>query len=260
TIIRLNLVGVSVAGLGGSVALFLWSAFPSFAIYVAVGSIIYFAVFRFVSALLSLRIVDNESQLQARIGSIRAEEPSSNKSCEKYARDQLEAITNEEKLLAYAATKNARVLNRIGVAFISASILAPIASVWLYATEGNPGGTSSNLEKDWHILLAGLSFGFLILAAGRGLLRQASVQQEAYYRARRRESYFAGLASAIKIVQKTAELDMGEIGHRNILMVINRVIDVLFTPPEEPEKKQASDSVDFPTKEQLKTIRTALKR
>ena len=195
---------------------------------------------------------ESEETLRSEIRAIRQEKPRPKKLLHDFAMEQLQAMTYEEQLLGISAKRSEQRLSAFGVFLVSISIIAPIVSAVLYYLDSSRGTEPS---KDWHILLAGLSFGFLILVAGRGLLRQATTLRQAYYRARRRQSHHEGLVSAIKIAQRS-EKNMS----MSLPVVIDKVIGILFQSVQPEQEAEEDDSPDFPTKEQLKTLLSVFRK
>ena len=112
---------------------------------------------------------------------------------------------------------------------LAASVLCPVASAWIYL-EVEPFsnqqlasiavykwlfGNSADLQslpasQDWHILLAGVSFGFLCLAAANGLLKQRANELVLVSRMSTRISYFETGLAIFDIKGVTGEQDPEE--------------------------------------------------
>lgn len=127
------------------------------------------------------------------------------------------AITREEASMLRAEAR-ANMLFRIGLIFMVASVLAPLFSASLYwrldplaastvenlkslrsALGSLPQGTTIAIQRDWRVLLGGISFGFLFLAAAAGLMKQQGRQTDIYFRTGERVKYFERLASVVNL-------------------------------------------------------------
>ncbi len=84
-----------------------------------------------------------------------------------FLRRQVDIASERETKAMLLSELRANRLYYYGSWFLFASVLGPIASIILYLDTRSAGNVG-----DWHILLAGVSFGFLLLSAARGLLLQ----------------------------------------------------------------------------------------
>lgn len=126
----------------------------------------------------------------------------------------------QELMIADSRTRSDVTL-RLGSILLLAAIACPIASTWVYlVTDPLPNDTiqriaalknsigdlpkdfSVSINKDWHILFGGLTFGFLCLAAARGVLSQHANAMKTYIELGRRARYFERLVSLVQITLK----------------------------------------------------------
>lgn len=108
-----------------------------------------------------------------------------------YVEAALQVASEREKLAMYIANGRSRRLFIIGSFLMVLSVFAPLGSAVIYwqtdpfndnavmrlerfinNTGIELGKESVSFNKDWRVLFSGLSFGFLFLAAARGILRQ----------------------------------------------------------------------------------------
>jgi hypothetical protein len=123
-----------------------------------------------------------------------------------------------------------------------------------------PANESISFKKDWRILFSGLSFGFLFLAAARGILRQEARQSSTYVKNAERVSYYENLARALLINERL----QGEDGQSQNEELVGRIIEKLFASPEETQEEKTSKDSDVtesvPFMEQAETLINAFKR
>jgi hypothetical protein len=161
------------------------------------------------------------------------------------------AIERERVSMLLAQSRSARLFT-LGTVFIVLSLLAPLVAIMAYvatdpveslqkalASGIKVANAENALQRDWHILLSGVSFGFLFLAAAAGLLRQARHHTTTYFRLRRRVTHFEAMISALKISERIGvEADITPVG-----TAVRRVVDQLMhTAPSETADEP--DSVD----------------
>jgi hypothetical protein len=84
------------------------------------------------------------------------------------------------------------------------SVLVPFVLVYLYMTlpPVAPSITAAAPQRDWHLLLAGVSFGLLFIAAARGILLAEGRQREVYAREVRETAYYGDLRRALGMAQR----------------------------------------------------------
>jgi len=125
---------------------------------------------------------------------------------------------NREEATMLRAERRVDMLFRIGLLFLVASVVAPLLSASLYwnldplptttvqslkdlrTTLGTlPENTTVQVQRDWRILLGGISFGFLFLASAAGLMKQQGRQTDIYFRIGERVKFFERLASVVTL-------------------------------------------------------------
>jgi hypothetical protein len=188
------------------------------------------------------------------------------------------ASLREEVAMTIAQGRSGR-LFIIGSFLMVLSVFAPFGSAFIYwqtdplndevvihlaqlkkETGIVPGNESISFKKDWRILFSGLSFGFLFLAAARGILRQEARQSSTYFKTAERVSYYENLARALLINERL----QGEAGESQNEKLVKRIINILFASPEETQEEKVSKDSDategVPFMEQAATLVNAFKR
>jgi outer membrane murein-binding lipoprotein Lpp len=118
------------------------------------------------------------------------------------------AVAREELGMAEAGRRS-NALYRAGFCFMLFSVLAPLGSAAYYwnldplpssvvqrlaelhrAVGVLPAGTTIPIQRDWRVIVGGISFGFLFLAAASGLMKQHGRQTALQAQLGRRVSYF----------------------------------------------------------------------
>ncbi|MEP3478019.1 MAG: hypothetical protein ABJZ55_02115 [Fuerstiella sp.] len=151
----------------------------------------------------------------------------------------LTAAYTRAEILSVASQRRADLLYWIGSMFLAASILGPVASFVVYANSeplspvsigaletlnaalGGSGTSPPALtvqttlvnQPDWRVLLGGVTFGFLLLAAGGGLLKQRSREIEIYFRTVKLVNHYRRLLSVLTLraaVLEQSDADLAE--------------------------------------------------
>lgn len=196
----------------------------------------------------------------------------------------LSLASEREKLTMIRAQGRASTLFVIGTVLMVLSVFAPIISLAAYITTEplandtltmikaikdqigiTPSFNDIVNQRDWRILLSGVSFGFLFLAAARGILRQEGQQMTTFLNLARRVTYYENIVSALKIaerneLEKISELapsDRPDRVHLENLVV--RIINMLLEPLPElafssNSQYKPSESDELPIKENLESI------
>ena len=176
----------------------------------------------------------------------------------KYIDKILNLVIERDKLTMIKAKGRSNYLFFIGTLLMILSVFAPIVTIGIYmTTEPISENTLTVLkhikselgvmppiqniinQKDWRILLSGISFGFLFLAAARSLLRQESRQISTYINLNRRISLFENTASALKITEKIALDGDGDLSSDSLPeelkmnYLIVKIINILLPTPED---------------------------
>ena len=134
---------------------------------------------------------------------------------------QVRTAATREELAMLRAERRADKLYSRGALLIYVSVLCPIISASLY-WQLNPltAETIDNITKlkniigdatkelgvsaarDWRVLFFGVTFGFLCLAAARGILAQQAKEMKVYFDLSEKVNYFERLASVIVITKR----------------------------------------------------------
>ncbi len=145
-----------------------------------------------------------------------------------YVEALLRAGAKHQEASARRAGGRANVLSLIGSFLMGASVLAPLVFVALYVNL-SPTTTSSGTApaRDWHLLLAGVSFGLLFIAAARGILLAESRQRDVYAREVRETSYFGDLRRALGIAQRLDREDQ-DAKHTATREVVRKIMALML--------------------------------
>lgn len=148
----------------------------------------------------------------------------------------LRAAAERGQLSVITAERRAGKLFRVGTLLMTVSVVVPFILVAVYL-QTNPNEIVNNLkslgvsptdaakvaQRDWHLLLAGVSFGLLFLAAAKGILAAESKQLEIYSSEVGKTTYYGDLARALRIAER---LDSERKDNKNSITdeVIRKVI------------------------------------
>jgi len=147
-----------------------------------------------------------------------------------YIEKQLVAASARQELVVATSGARADRLANAGFILMLSSVLIPFALVYLYisldppsATAGIPG------QRDWHLLLAGVSFGLLFIAAARGILTAEVRQREVYGREVREVGYYGDLRRALGIAQRL-DKKRGDESEAVTEEVVRKIMALLLEP------------------------------
>lgn len=123
-----------------------------------------------------------------------------------------------EELAMIRSEARANSLYRVGFLLLIVSVFCPLAAGLAYViveplpadtvtrlTQLNnelgalPSGLTIQVARDWHVLVAGITLGFLCLAAARGVLGQQSQETRQFFRLNERVNYYERLRSVLEI-------------------------------------------------------------
>ena len=175
-----------------------------------------------------------------------------------FIEQQLRLVSERERLVMFSAQGRASALFFLGTALMVLSVFAPMATLYVYVTLNPldiPVETVTLLQelkgkefpfekitlsaqKDWRILASGLSFGFLFLAAARGVLRQEAQQRDTYFRLGRRVTYYENLISALKIGDSWHDIEQNP----HVQKYVERAIERLIEGPTEELGEQTTET------------------
>ena len=162
------------------------------------------------------------------------------------------------ELTRVSAKPRSETLYSLGVALLGVSLLFPIIGTIVYeltdpisdetiqkiATLKNnigelPKEFNVSVSRDWHILFGGITFGFLCLAAARGMLAQQANEKKTYVEQGQSARYFEQLNGMVTLMLKQgtnkAELEKEVIRYLKDRMLIN------FLASKEDEKGSSED-------------------
>jgi hypothetical protein len=203
-----------------------------------------------------------------------------------YIEGVLKLASERERLTMLQAQGRSSGLFVVGTILMLLSVFTPLISIYAYV-ESNPLTSEALLllkslkeqvgivpdakeiisQRDWRILFSGVSFGFLFLAAARGIFRQEGQQMATFLNLARRVRYYENIISAVKIAERNERLNKmndEEKTEPSLSKLVNSIIDLLIKPPfdeaKEEELSAKKDSSDgLPLKEQAENIIKSLK-
>jgi hypothetical protein len=180
-----------------------------------------------------------------------------------------------QEVLIYQPKPKADRLYKFGTPLLVASLVCPILSAaCYYLTEPLPSKTVqsiSNLKnsigelpkefnvtvsRDWHILAGGIAFGFLCLAAARGLLAQQANEMKTYVELGQKVRYFERLNSIVELLLKQDE-NATEPEKEAIRFLRDRLLADPVTAVEEETKKTEDDIQSKLVSELAKAMQSA---
>lgn len=120
-----------------------------------------------------------------------------------YVDAQLEAAVARQELAVQIAETRANNYSVMGTVLMIVSVVVPFLLVAVYLnTPPIAAAASAAPQRDWHLLLAGVSFGLLFIAAARGLLLAEGRQREVYAREVQATAYYGDLRRALGMAQR----------------------------------------------------------
>jgi hypothetical protein len=127
----------------------------------------------------------------------------------------LSAAAERQQLSVITAERRAGNLFRVGTLLMIVSVVVPFILVAMYLQTDpativtslkslgvSPADAAKAAQRDWHLLVAGVSFGLLFLAAAKGILAAESKQLEIYSNEVRGSTYYGDLSRALKIAER----------------------------------------------------------
>lgn len=141
-------------------------------------------------------------------------------------RQNIEEASNSALASMLKTERRANSLYYRGSTLLMVSVLCPIVAAWLYwvieplsedtilrlsALKKELGDLPSGIEvvgaRDWRILAAGITFGFLCLAAAKGILNQQAKEMQHYFVVDERAQSLKRLLGAVDILEVAAGED-----------------------------------------------------
>jgi len=186
--------------------------------------------------------------------------PSEGEPVFEFLKRQLEFAIGLEETTMLVASSRARWLYQFGQLFLIASVMGPVAAAWIYwqveplsestvanlldlksGLGGLPDSIALTVHRDWHVLLGGVTFGFLFLAAGSGLLRHQGKEHALYSLAGERVNSYRRLIAVLEIKKRVGEKrSESDLNDELVKIVVERLLlddwkSVVF------DKEKASD-------------------
>jgi hypothetical protein len=205
------------------------------------------------AALLSWRRKERRRLLSKAQEAIGLEETASQEvSLVDYIDAQLIAAAARQDVVVVTSASRADRLATTGFVLMVSSVLIPFGLVYLYLVLDPVevmNGTAAP-QRDWHLLLAGVSFGLLFIAAARGILTAEGRQRDLYGREVREVAYYGDLRRALGIAQRLdrkreddAEAATEEVVRKIMALLLER--DRAVQIPSAPEVPAALGDHDF---------------
>jgi hypothetical protein len=190
----------------------------------------------------------------------------------------LDAAAKRQRESVLRSERRASGLFWVSTLLMMASVVVPFALVNMYL-QGDPTETVKGLvavgipvaeaakaaQRDWHLLLAGVSFGLLFIAAARGILVAEGRQRDVYAREVRETAYYGDLVRALNIAQR---VDSGFRDGKNTVThdVIRKILQMLLergsheNAPELSSPNNDSSASTIPEHEFFKLLAENIKR
>lgn len=195
-----------------------------------------------------------------------------------YIQKRIEVVSEKTRLELLKVEKRSNGVYRLAVFFTSFSVLAPIGAIVVYISVDPMnqyifqdrlienlsylGGVMTitpelnlNPQRDWRILLVGISFGFLFLAAARELLRiQMQLNSRLNYLTSE-ISYFENVIEAFRISIKAKEANNYDLDSKKVLEKIIQRLSFYAIEPSIPSLKENVKESDSILQSQLNLLK-----
>ncbi len=187
-----------------------------------------------------------------------------------YLKNLLNATVAREELSMLRSEVRADSLYRIGLSLLVISVFCPLIAGLVYLgldplpdetleklirfREGIgtlPKDFAAHVARDWHMLLAGITLGFLCLAAARGILTQQAKEMRESFRLNERVNYYERLRSVLEI--KARQLGDGEEAENELVDLA--VTGLLNEPPVGQQEGEFKEKTDDELARVLQTAR-----
>jgi hypothetical protein len=176
------------------------------------------------------------------------------------------AAAERERIAIGRSERRLGWLYQIGTALVIVAGIVPFMLVGLYMRDVpiariealQKAGVDAKVlaevtQHDWHLLLAGVSFGLLFLAAARGIFQSEARQREAYQAAARWASYYGDLERGLRIANLLAS-EESEYGEKVRGDAVRRVIDRMLSSEGPKPVTAAKENGDGVTPEHWKAL------
>ena len=167
----------------------------------------------------------------------------------------------QESMAAHAKPR-ANTLFRIGFGLMLLSFLFSATATYLYysydsypnkiiqSTQTSKKNTEDGQKeyiiqptRDWHILVAGITFGFLCLAVARSILLQQSSEMKSYFEIGQKARYFERINSTVQLI-----LQQDESTTNSEKEAINFLKENFLTEPLTREETNKSEDISLESK------------
>lgn len=213
------------------------------------------------------KVKTQEAAIEEKI-KIREEKATSKVSLIDFIKVELNVATERERLTMILAQSRSNRLYFIGIILMILSVFAPIASIFIYVTMNPlepieqlkalglaPTNISNLPQKDWHILISGISFGLLFLAAARGIFRQEEQQRSTYFKLGRRITFYENIVSALRINNQLYKENEGPENTKLIEKIIDKLVEIPLWDIEKLESEKADSTEGINLKEIVEAIK-----
>ena len=196
-----------------------------------------------------------------------------------FVESELKVASEREKLAMLIAQVRSGRLFVIGSFLMVLSVFAPFGSAAIYwqtnplndeivmrleqlkkKADISPPSDSISLKKDWRILFSGLSFGFLFLAAARGILKQEARQSSTYFETSERVTYYENLGRALRINDRLRSEAQPPENEKFVRRIIEKLFEAPVQKKDDSHAKDSELSEGLPFKEPIEAVVNALKR
>lgn len=177
-----------------------------------------------------------------------------------YVEGQLLAAAKRQDAAVQRAESRGDRLSSIGSFLMIASVFAPLIFVILYVQLGRATTDGASPQRDWHLLLAGVSFGLLFIAAARGILVAEARQRDVYAREVRETAYYGDLRRALGMAQRIDREDKDEKQPATREVVRKIMALMLERGGREPVATAASEPAPTGEHEFLKIVTESIKK
>lgn len=180
-----------------------------------------------------------------------------------YVEAQLIAAAARQEVAVRSAEARANRLSSIGIILMVSSVLVPFGLVYLYmslppAAPTTPAGAPP--QRDWHLLLAGVSFGLLFIAAARGILLAEGRQREVYAREVRETAYYGDLRRALGMAQRL-DKEYRDTANKSTREIVQKIMELMLERGgREPSATLTGDVPPASEHEFLKVLADAIKK
>lgn len=237
--------------------------------FILIGSMVAGFVIGFVGTMFQQRRETREvAEVQERRELIKAIEQRSEHAISNsaFVEDQIKLNIERERLNMLLAERRANNLFSIGRFLMVLSVLAPLLSAALYlwanplpaetvshlkdlreaASNSLPVQLTVSVQRDWRILFAGVSIGFLFLAAARGVLTQQARQSQTFFFLAERVASYERLISVIRIRTRQTSGKKDDLPRDIREIVIGRLLTTNPTQLSDVSTEQETETSTLP--------------